>query len=90
MNPDATVREIMDREFLGVSESVVERVLNRILAVPASRFLRMKRKISLPVFDPDGGGRGRIVEGTYQSPILVQWRSDGGTRTVEVTLSRFR
>ncbi len=82
------LNKVMD--LLGVSESVVERVVNRLLAVPASRFLRMKRKISLPVFDPEREGAGRIVEGTYQSPILVQWRKSGGdTRTLDVTFTRF-
>ena len=37
-------------------------------------FLRMKRAVSLLVSDRDSDGRGAIVEGTYQSPILVQWR----------------
>lgn len=82
------LNKLMD--ILGVSESVVERILNRIMAVPASRFLRMKRQISLPVFDPDREGRGEIVEGTYQSPILVQWRKcDRGTRSLDVTFVRF-
>lgn len=82
------LNKLMD--LLGVSESVVERILARVLAVPASRFLRMKRRISLPVFDPEVAGQGRIVEGTYQSPILVQWRqSDRGARTVAVRFVRF-
>ena len=82
------LNKLMD--ILGVSESVVERILNRIMAVPASRFLRIKRQISLPVFDPDREGNGEIVEGTYQSPILVQWRkSDSGTRSLDVTFVRF-
>ena len=35
-------------------------------------------------------GRGGIVAGTYQSPILIQWhRAPGGTRTVDVTLREF-
>lgn len=83
------LNKLMD--LLGVSESVLERILNRILAVPASRFLQMKREISLPIMDPDEPGRGRIVEGTYQSPILVQWKkSAAGTRRVDVSFVRFR
>jgi hypothetical protein len=35
-------------------------------------------------------GRGAIVEGTYQSPILVQWhRGDRHKRVLDVTLTRF-
>lgn len=79
------VNEVMD--VLGLSESVVERIVNRLMGLPASRFLRMKRKISLPVVDRDDGGRGEIVHGTYQSPILVQWkRPKDRVRTLDVTL----
>ena len=35
-------------------------------------------------------GRGELVEGTYQSPILVQWRSaKTSSRKIEVALTRF-
>jgi hypothetical protein len=34
----------------------------------------MKRSVSLLVSDRGGNGCGAIVEGTYQSPILVQWQ----------------
>ncbi len=60
-------------DALGLSESLLERVIHKFLAYPASRFLRMKRSISLLVNDRDESGRGSIVEGIYQSPILVQW-----------------
>ena len=33
----------------------------------------MKRSVSLLVPDRQSPGTGAIVEGTYQSPILVQW-----------------
>lgn len=83
------LNEVMD--LLGLSESLVERIVNRILAVPASRFLRMKRTISLPVIDRDTPGRGAIVRGTYQSPILVQWRkAEGRARRLAVRVVRFR
>ncbi|NIP57612.1 MAG: hypothetical protein GWM92_00965 [Gemmatimonadetes bacterium] len=83
------LNKLMD--LFGVSESVVERLLNRMLAFPASRFLRMKRGISLPVMDEGEPGTGRIVEGTYQSPILVQWKkSHEGSRRMEVSFVRFR
>lgn len=81
------MNEVMD--VLGLSESVVERVLNRLMGLPASRFLRMKRQISLPVVDQDEPGRGVIVHGTYQSPILVQWhRAEDQVRRLDVTLKR--
>ncbi len=57
--------------------------------MPAARFLRMKRSISLLVSDGQNGKAG-LVEGTYQSTILVQWhRAPRPTRLVDVTLTRF-
>jgi hypothetical protein len=77
-------------DALGLRESMVESVLSRAIAMPASRFLRMKRSVSLFVSDRDGTGRGTIVEGTYQSPILVQWhRGTRQKRVLDVTLTRF-
>ncbi len=82
------VNEFLDKA--GLSESLVERVLDKLLSVPASRFLRMKRSVSLLVNDTDEPGRGQIVQGQYQSPILVQWRkSDRQARKVEVSFIRF-
>jgi hypothetical protein len=75
-------------ERLGLSESLVERLLARTMAVPANRFLRMKRSVDLLVSD-DGLGKGSLVEGTYQSTILVQWhRAPRQSRLVDVTLTR--
>lgn len=74
----------------GLNESLVERVLDKFLSVPASRFLRMKRGVSLLVSDSDGTGTGQIVQGTYQSPILVQWRkSDAQARRLSISFVRF-
>ena len=64
-------------DSLGLRESMVESVLSRAIAMPAARFLRMKRSVSLLVSDRDVTGQGAIVEGTYQSPILVQWHRGG-------------
>jgi thiamine phosphate synthase YjbQ (UPF0047 family) len=77
-------------DALGLRESLVESVLSRAIAMPASRFLRMKRSVSLLVCDRGASGRGSIIEGTYQSPILVQWHRDPRqSRVLEVTLTRF-
>ena len=77
-------------DALGLHESLVESVLSRAIAMPASRFLRMKRAVSLLVTDRNTPGRGAIVEGTYQSPILVQWhRGPRPARVLDVTLTRF-
>ena len=77
-------------DALGLRESMVESVLSRAIAMPASRFLRMKRSVSLLVSDRAQPGHGAIVEGTYQSPILVQWhRGARQKRVLDVTLTRF-
>jgi hypothetical protein len=50
----------------------------------------MKRSVSMLVSDRDHPGQGAIVEGTYQSPILVQWHRGGRQdRALDVTLTRF-
>lgn len=82
------VNKVVDT--LGLSESLVERVIDKCLAVPAERFLRMKRSVSLLVTQDESNGEGTIEQGRYQSPILVQWRkSEPQARRLRVTLTRF-
>jgi thiamine phosphate synthase YjbQ (UPF0047 family) len=79
--------EAMDH--LRFSESTVERVLSKFLALPAARFLRMKRAVSLPV--SAARGQDGLLYGTYQSPILVQWsKAEDQQRRLRVSLVRFR
>jgi thiamine phosphate synthase YjbQ (UPF0047 family) len=81
--------ELMDA--FHASESAVEKILAGVIRVPASRFLRLKRQVSFLVSDGVGTGRSRVVQGTYQSPILVQWqRADQQVRRLDVTISSFR
>jgi hypothetical protein len=86
------LNELLDAT--GASESLVERLVARMLAAPATRFMRLKRSVALLVSDRAGGARagaGTIVQGTYQTPILVQWqRPESGERRVVATLKRFR
>lgn len=78
-------------DMLGLGESRAERMLARTMALPLSRFFRMKRSVSLLVSTDDRSGTPSIVEGTYQSPILVQWnRASRQTRVLDVTLTRLR
>lgn len=82
---------VMNRAFdkLGLSESVVERVVDRLMALPASHFLGMKRSVRLLVSNGETVRTGSIVHGQYQSPILVQWqKSETGSRRLHVTLKR--
>ncbi|NIR50388.1 hypothetical protein GWO43_17920 [candidate division KSB1 bacterium] len=80
--------KVMDT--MGVSETIVERLLSIFLRVPASHFLSVKRHISLFVCENRFNGNGNIVFGRYQSPILVQWkRAKGETRYVKIKISKF-
>lgn len=75
-------------DMTGLRASLLERLFARAIAVPAGRFLRMKRAINLRVRENDG--HGVIADGRYQSPILVQWhRADARVRTLEATLTSF-
>jgi thiamine phosphate synthase YjbQ (UPF0047 family) len=74
-------------DTLGLRGSLVEKLLARTLAVPAARFFRMRRSVSLLVSDRGDGTHG-LIEGTYQSPILVQWqRAPRRARVLDVTLT---
>jgi len=75
-------------DLTGLRASLLERLFARAIAVPAGRFLRMKRAVNLRVRESDG--HGVIADGRYQSPILVQWnRADKRVRTVEAIITRF-
>ncbi len=82
------LNEAMDA--LGLSESLIERLIDRLMAFPADRFLRMKRSIRLLVCSEDAGASGQpIVQGRYQSPILVQWsKSRERSRRLTATIKR--
>jgi thiamine phosphate synthase YjbQ (UPF0047 family) len=75
-------------DLTGLRESLLERLFARAIAVPAGRFLRMKRSVNLRIRESEG--RGVIADGRYQSPILVQWnRAARRVRELEATLTRF-
>lgn len=75
-------------EMLGFSESLLERAVARFVAAPAARFFRLKRSVSLFVTTRDDGA-GTIAHGTYQSPILLQWKRAASRRRIDVKLTRF-
>ncbi len=86
------VVQVMNQMFesLGLSESLLERLTARIMALPASRLLRWRRSVSMPVSSSPTGDP-RVLRGRFQSPILIQWEpSDVRRRRLEVTVHRFR
>jgi hypothetical protein len=77
-------------EALRWDHSVFERVMAKVMAVPARRLLRSRRVTFLAARD-DAAGRPRLVRGQYQSPILVQWQpAEGRSRTVEIAVVSLR
>lgn len=77
-------------DALGIDAPLIERLVARSLEAPASRFMRMRRSVDLLVSDSAAPGKGALIEGTYQTPILVQWRTaKAPIRRLEVSLSRF-
>jgi len=79
--------DLMDQVPIG--RSVIDRIFS-VLSTPAKRMLRLKRYIRLLVSDSEATGSDRIVQGTYQSPILVQHHpAEDGVRYMDVTLRRF-
>jgi thiamine phosphate synthase YjbQ (UPF0047 family) len=59
-------------EALRLDQSSVERLIAKVMSVPARRFLRSRRVSFLA--STDRNASPRLVRGTYQSPILVQWQ----------------
>jgi hypothetical protein len=77
-------------DALGLRGSIIEKVMARTLAVPASRFFRMQRSVNLLV-SGENDGQPCIVVGTYQSPILVQWENaPRQSRVLNVSLTELR
>jgi hypothetical protein len=77
-------------DALGLRGSIVEKAMARTLALPAARFFRMHRTVSLLV-SADADGAPQIVEGTYQSPILVQWQhAPTQSRVLNVSITEIR
>jgi hypothetical protein len=72
-------------EALRLDQSSVERLIAKVMSVPARRFLRSRRVSFLASAESESGAR--LVRGKYQSPILVQWQpAEQQARRVEVVL----
>ena len=85
------VVRIMNRliDTFGLDDSFLERIVTRLMAVPARRRLRFKRSLALPIVSTADGATG-VVRGRYQSPILIQWEATPRrSRRLTLALSRF-
>jgi hypothetical protein len=74
------------REALRLDQPSFERLVAKAKSSPAKRFFRSRRVSFLAA--PDGkDNTPRLIRGTYQSPILVQWQAaERQSRRVDITL----
>jgi len=78
-------------DSFGMSQSVFEKLLARVIALPAEKFLGVKRNISFLISNNGSNDSAKIVQGRYQSPILVQWKeSSNASRTLTLTITRYK
>src|SRR5262249_12379698 len=73
-------------EALRIDQSSFERLVAKMLSLPARCFFR-SRRVSFLAKTYDGIRVPQLVRGTYQSPILVQWQSaEKQTRAIDVNI----
>jgi thiamine phosphate synthase YjbQ (UPF0047 family) len=73
-------------EALRLEQSAFERLVARVMSVPAERLIR-SRRVSFMAGDDQKRGAAHLVRGRYQSPILVQWQSaPAQERRVEISV----
>jgi hypothetical protein len=78
-------------DSFGMSQSVVEKFLARVIALPAEKFLSVKRNISFLISNNGSNNTAKIVQGRFQSPILVQWKeSPSASRALTLTITRYK
>ena len=72
-------------EAFRIDQSSFERMVAKMLSLPARYYFRSRRVSFLATCD--GGNIPRLVRGTYQSPILVQWQSaEKQIRNIDVSI----
>jgi len=72
-------------EALRIDQGSFERLVAKVMSVPARRFLR-SRRVSF-MASSKSANAARLVRGQYQSPILVQWQpAEKQERRVDVVL----
>lgn len=74
-------------EALRLDEGSFERLIAKVMSLPARRFVR-SRRVSFLAAGEDGNDAAKLLRGTYQSPILVQWQSpERRERRIDIVLS---
>jgi hypothetical protein len=76
-------------EALRLDQGSFERLVAKVMSLPARRFLRSRRVSFLAGSDRESGVP-RLLRGTYQSPILVQWQpAEKQERHVDIVVTQF-
>lgn len=77
-------------ERLGIHLPLLEYVIDRIASPLEARWMNLGSTIQLLINAKDKDPLGRVVVGTYQSPILIQWRRpESDVREMHLRLLRF-
>jgi thiamine phosphate synthase YjbQ (UPF0047 family) len=83
------LNEMMDA--FHISQSLFEKIVAKFMAMPAERLLRFKRSISMLISNNHDKASTNIVQGRYQSPILIQWKQAANqTRRLNLKITRFK
>jgi thiamine phosphate synthase YjbQ (UPF0047 family) len=73
-------------EALRLDQSSLERLVAKVMSVPARCFFR-SRRVSFLATPNTESGVPQLLRGTYQSPILVQWKNaEGQARRVDIRI----
>jgi thiamine phosphate synthase YjbQ (UPF0047 family) len=76
-------------EALRLDQGSFERLVAKVMSLPARRFLRSRRVSFLAGSDRESNVPV-LLRGTYQSPILVQWQpADKQERHIDIVVVRF-
>jgi thiamine phosphate synthase YjbQ (UPF0047 family) len=76
-------------EALRLDQGAFERLVAKVMSLPARRFLRSRRVSFLAGTEGDSA-MPRLLRGTYQSPILVQWQpAEKQERHIDIVIVQF-
>jgi hypothetical protein len=74
-------------EALSLDQGSLERLVAKVMSLPARRFVR-SRRVSFLAAGDTATASATLLRGTYQSPILVQWQSpERQQRRIEIVVS---
>lgn len=74
-------------EAFSLDQSAFERLIAKMMALPARRFLKSRRVNFLATTDASHV-TPQLLRGTYQSPILIQWKpAEKQTRHIDIQLT---